>query len=62
MDDKTRIYTIKNPASAVIIPAKTTAMKAKIERSLSLKIEIIPVTRLISEKIPAMERDSNGRG
>ena len=62
MDDKSRIYTIKNPANAVMTPANRIAMKAKTERSLFLRIAINPVTRLVREQIPAIERGRRGRG
>jgi hypothetical protein len=62
MDDKTRVYAIKNPVKIVMIAAKRIAMKTKIERSLFFRKAIRPVTRLIREQIPATERGRRGRG
>ena len=53
---------MKNPANAVMIPAKMIAIKTKIERSLFLRTAINPVTRLVKEQVPATKRDRKGRG
>ena len=62
MDNKSSIYTTKNPASAVMITPEMIATRTKITRSLFLKKAISPVTRPAREKIPATVRDRKERG